>query len=186
MQKNLTIPRLAWPSAGCVFAVLMTISVFTTASAHADSNIDPQNSGERYGWTSNGGWINLQGDVTNGVSVGLNYLQGFAWHENFGWINFGNGSPVSNKYSNNSPTDFGVNIDSLGNLTGYAWGENIGWISFDTSAGGGAQSSIDLATGRFKGYAWGENVGWLSFETISPAHVATIPGHAHAENWNLY
>ena len=110
-----------------------TLLVCTAAYSHAASNIDPGNSGQKYGWSENGGWVNLQGNMTHGVHVGSNLLQGFAWHENFGWINFGDGTPSGDQYSNTSASDFGVNIDETGNLSGYAWGENIGWINLDNA-----------------------------------------------------
>lgn len=151
------------------------------------SNIDPQNTGKRYGWTENGGWINLRGDDTNGVHAGARHLKGFAWHENFGWINFGSGSPQNGEsYSNASATDFGVNVESDGALTGYAWGENIGWIVFNTAGESAEQARIEQESGRFAGYAWGENIGWLSFETVDPAFVATVPGHSAVRDWSLF
>ncbi len=160
--------------------------LLAAASASAATNIDIFNTGKRYAWSENGGWLNLQGDISSGVYVGATVLRGFAWHENFGWINFGSGAPAGTQYSNTSAEDFGVNIDPAGNLSGYAWGENIGWIAFDTQSAGGASVKINKASGRFSRYAWGENIGWLAFENIDHAHVATAPGFSAARNWTLY
>jgi hypothetical protein len=148
--------------------------------AVAQTTIDPGVTGNRYGWGENVGWINLRGDVANGVRLHDSVLSGFAWGENIGWINFGDGTPTNGiSYSNASAGDFGVNFDpSTGELSGYAWGENIGWVNFDGSATGGptAQVKISLVNGVFSGYAWGENIGWLGFNGF-PAAVAktTLP-----------
>lgn len=155
-----------------------------TCLAMAESNIDVASSGNKFGWTENGGWLNLQGDIEHGVHVGESVLGGFAWHESFGWINFGNGIPEGSQYSNSTPSDFGVNIAGDGTLSGYAWGENIGWIKFDTGMETGV--AVDQVTGRFTGYAWGENVGWITFDTVDPSHVAKVAGYAGAWNWTRY
>lgn len=170
----------------CGIAVFIVFLILQTAPLPGVTNIDTNDRGSKFGWTENGGWINLQGDVNDGVHVGSTFLQGFAWHENFGWINFGNGAPVGETYSNQSSTDFGVNIDSAGNLSGYAWGENIGWIAFDTTTSGGSRVTINQQNGRFAGYAWSENAGWVSFETVDPAFVATVPGFTGAVDWTLF
>lgn len=155
-----------------------------TGRAVAESNIDVAESGNKYGWTENGGWLNLQGDVDHGVHVGDAVLAGFAWHENFGWVNFGNGAPPGSQYSNSSASDFGVNVAADGTLSGFAWGENIGWINFN--GGTDSHAAIDHVTGRFTGYAWGENVGWIAFETVDPSDVAKVAGYAGAVNWKSY
>ncbi len=167
------------------FTVLFPL--LTTTAAYATTNIDPAFVGKKFGWSENGGWTNLQGDLANGVHVGLAHLQGFAWHENFGWINFGSGNLAEEQqYTNATRDDFGVNIDTEGKLFGFAWGENIGWISFDTLAASGARVSIVSATGRFTGHAWSENVGWISFDTVDPLHVAHTLSDTAANDWNLF
>lgn len=168
---------------GALVCAAVCISAATVA---ADSNIDPAFTGNKFGWAENGGWMNLQGDFTNGVHVGPTILSGFAWHENFGWINFGDGLPPGPQYSNTSATDFGVNMDLNGDLFGFAWGENIGWINFDTVTAGGSNVNIDQSTGVFSGFAWGENVGWIAFDTVNPADVAKTVGNTKALNWTLY
>ncbi len=169
-------------------SLALSVALFAAAQAAfaAATNIDLPATGQRYGWMENAGWLNLQGDIANGVHVGGTYLGGFAWHENFGWINFGDGFTTGGQYSNTSGEDFGVNMDLSGNLSGYAWGENVGWIAFDTTPAGGGRVHIDQSTGRFSGYAWGENIGWLAFDTVDPAHVAKAPGFTRAYDWNLF
>jgi hypothetical protein len=148
---------------------------FIVGVASAQTTIDPGVTGNRYGWSENGGWVNLRGDVTNGVRLHNSVLSGFAWAENFGWINFGDGTPTNGiSYSNASAADFGVNFDpATGHLSGYGWGENIGWVNFDGTSTGGptARVSISLVDGLFSGYAWAENVGWIGFNGF-PASVA--------------
>ncbi len=138
----------------CVFLALPTL----LSSA---SNVD---SLKPYAWGENVGWVNFQGDGTNGVVVKNTVLSGYAWCESSGWLCLGNGTPAGGAtyYSNSSATDFGVNNNG-GSLSGYGWGENIGWVSFDTSAQGGSRVTID-GTGQFHGYAWGENVGWINLD----------------------
>jgi hypothetical protein len=131
------------------------------ARAPAQTNVAPEHA---FGWAENVGWLNLRGDVTNGVVVGDDYLSGYAWMENVGWLFLGDGSPGGGTQYTQAAGDTGVNNDGLGNLSGYAWGENIGWVNFDTTAAGGSQVYVDVA-GAFSGDAWGENIGWISFGT---------------------
>ncbi len=91
--------------------------------------------------------------------IGKNFCSGFIYSANVGWINLGNGSPATGtSYKNDSGTDFGVNVDSSGNLRGYAWGANIGWINFETTG----EPAVNPTTGKFSGYAWSANCGWIS------------------------
>ncbi len=140
--------------------------------ANAQSNIDPTN---KHAWGENVGWTNWRDadSTAQGVVVGSTFMGGFIWAENIGWINVGDGSPANGvNYANIDGTDFGVNIDSGGDLRGLAWGENIGWINFD----GGAMATppqparIECPNppteplSRLTGYVWGENVGWLNLD----------------------
>jgi len=143
------------------------------ASAAAQTNIDPNATGNQYGYGENVGWANLQADPQDatGVRAQPNGLLGFAWFENIGWVNFGSGSPP---YGQTGPADFGVNHDGDGNLSGFAYGENVGWIAFNTLPGG-SQVTINTSTGKFTGYAWGENIGWVSFADVNTNDVAQVP-----------
>jgi hypothetical protein len=139
-----------WIRLGCALSAL-------AGTVHG--NIDPA---ARFVWAENLGWVNLA-PTHGGMAVHFDgergWLAGYAWAENAGWIRFGvaGGGP----YANTSASDFGVNLDAVGNLSGFAWGENIGWIRFDPAHGGVA---IDPANGAFGGFAWGENVGWIRFD----------------------
>lgn len=146
--------------AGGLAGLMLASSVF------AASTIDPAHP---YAWGANIGWIDAQGDVTNGAVVGQSYCSGQAWSANCGWINLGNGPTNGWHYSNGSATDWGVNHDGQGRLTGYAWAPNVGWVNFEQAQG---LPRIDLLTGNLSGYVWGENVGWISLDNAQ-AYVRT-------------
>ena len=130
-------------------------------SAGAESTIDPA---ARYAYGANLGWINLEGDGTNGVVVGEAYLSGSAYGANLGWLSFGDGTPANGyAYANDSASDYGVNNDGSGNLSGYAYGANIGWVHFGwASPSDPDRPRVDLLTGTFDGFAYGANVGWIN------------------------
>jgi hypothetical protein len=122
----------------------------------ADSNLNPQHN---VSWAGNIGWINWLGDAAHGLDVGQSVCAGFVYSPNVGWINFGSGLPANSiQYQNNSATDFGVNVDTAGNLRGSAYGANVGWISFESQG----TPQVDLVTGELSGYAYGANLGWIS------------------------
>jgi len=138
----------------------------------AETTIDPMNK-NAYG--ANVGWINAQGDITNGMVVGQAFCSGYIYSANCGWIDLGDGSPANQvAYANDSATDFGVNHDGSGNLTGYAYGANIGWLTFEQTYG---KPNIDLLTGALSGYVWSANAGWISLHT-SEGYVKTATLHA--------
>ena len=156
---------------------LTSIVLFSWAASpvHAATTIDSVN---RYAYGANIGWLNWVGDTNNGAVIGAYVCSGYIYSANVGWINLGSGSPANGiQYQNNSATDFGVNLDGLGNLTGYAYGANIGWINFTNSGA----PRINMVTGQLSGYAWSANCGWISLsnaiayvqtDTISPGALA--------------
>jgi hypothetical protein len=134
--------------------VLIVVSAIEPASA--DSNINTQYA---YAWGANVGWLNWRPDAAWGVDVGQFICSGFLYSANVGWISLGSGAPVNGiQYQNNSATDFGVNMDSSGNLRGLAYGANIGWINFEPVGA----PQVDFLTGSFYGFAYSANVGWIS------------------------
>jgi hypothetical protein len=162
--------------------MLAAAIVVLAAPAWAQSNVDEV---LKFAWGENVGWTNWRdANATNqGVRVNVDFLEGYIWAENVGWINVGDGGP----YANTDDTDFGVNVDTNGDLFGLAWGENVGWINFDTRAALTAfdqQARFDLLAGRFRGYAWGENVGWINLDDaehyvaaeVCPACVGDLDG----------
>jgi hypothetical protein len=128
---------------------------------------------DKYSWGPDIGWLNWQGDKTNGVVFdNTQYLSGYIWSANCGWIDTGDGSPDNSIcYGNNTATDYGLNM--LNNqldyyyLYGYAWSPNIGWINFDADLDFAGQFGerfcprISKTTGVMSGYAWSPNAGWL-------------------------
>ena len=157
------------------------IVLFSWAASpvRAATTIDSVN---RYAYGANLGWMDWSGgsgDTANGVVIGAYVCSGYIYSANVGWIALGSGSPANGiQYQNNSATDFGVNLDGLGNLSGYAYGANIGWINF-TNTGA---PRINMITGQMSGYVWSANCGWISLsnavayvqtDTISPGALAS-------------
>jgi hypothetical protein len=128
------------------------------------TTIDPNHP---FAYGANIAWLNWQGDGANGAVITEDICSGFVWSANCGWIHLGDGSPENApQYQNNSATDYGVNLDALGNLSGFAYGANIGWLTFDPLG----QPKIDLLTGDFSGSIWSANCGWISLSNTF-AHV---------------
>ncbi|MCF7817969.1 MAG: hypothetical protein K9M54_08810 [Kiritimatiellales bacterium] len=135
---------------------LMTFACLTAAFGRAGSTIDPAS---KHAYGANFGWVNAEGDTTNGAVIGQAFCSGYMYCANAGWIDLGNGAPANGiAYANNSATDYGINHDGLGNLTGYAYGVNIGWINFEQAYG---KPKVNLQNGLLVGYAWSANAGWI-------------------------
>jgi hypothetical protein len=113
--------------------------------------------------------VDWTGDTNNGAVIGAAFCSGYIYSANVGWINLGSGAPTNGvQYQNLSANDFGVNVDSFGNLRGYAYGANIGWINFENTGA----PKVGLLTGKLSGYAWSVNCGWISLGN-SVAYVQT-------------
>jgi hypothetical protein len=127
---------------------------------------------QKNAYAANAGWIDFRTSATDGVVVTESYLAGKAYAANFGWIDLGDGSPVNGyTYSNNSATDFGVNLSDTGALIGYAYAANVGWIHFEQTHG---QPFLNFITGKFNGAAYCANIGWISFDNASSSLVTTL------------
>jgi len=156
--------------------VLSLVALILILRAEAGSTID---TGNRYAYGANTGWINWVGDTNNGAVIADYVCSGYIYSANVGWISLGNGSPTNGiRYQNLSSNDFGVNQDGLGNLRGYAYGANIGWINFENTGA----PTVNLITGQLRGYVWSANCGWISLsnavayvqtDTISPGVLDT-------------
>jgi hypothetical protein len=68
-------------------------------------------------------------------------MNGWAWSSNVGWISFNCTNTISC-----GTVDYGVDVDSFGNLSGYAWSSNVGWVDF-------SGTSYDSSTGALSGDA---------------------------------
>ena len=172
-------------------AITSLALLIAVSSLPAATTIDNVN---KHAYGANIGWINWQGDVTNGAVIGEYVLSGFIYGANVGWINLGDGTPVNGiNYLNNSSTDFGVNaVPSLtickADLRGFAYGANIGWINFE----GTGNPQVDLASGALSGYAYGANVGWINLgqggvivETDSIKKGIDTDGDGITDAWEL-
>lgn len=154
---------------GAILLALLAV----VCSASAATTI---NSGNRFAYGANVGWIDWRADTANGAVIGEFVCSGFIYSANTGWIHLGDGAPADGiRYQNNSATDFGVNHDGAGNLRGFAYGANIGWINFTNRDATGASfdgPKVDLATGRLSGHVYGANFGWISLSNLF-SHVQT-------------
>jgi hypothetical protein len=122
----------------------------------AGSNFAPDHA---HAWSSNLGWTDWRGDNEHGAAIGEYVCSGNLYGANVGWLSLGNGAPVNGRsYQNNSASDFGVNVDSEGNLRGYAYGANIGWVAFEAQG----NPRLNLFSGTLSGHIYGANVGWIS------------------------
>ncbi|MDA1276955.1 MAG: hypothetical protein O2960_23300 [Verrucomicrobia bacterium] len=127
-----------------------------TALCFGETNVNETRS---RAWSANTGWIQWRPDRVYGARIDEYVCSGFIYSANLGWINLGSGQPRNGiHYQNNSATDFGVNLDSNGNLRGSAYGANIGWIRFEDFG----SPRIDLDTGGLRGLAYGANIGWIN------------------------
>ena len=99
-------------------------------------NTDQTNSGAKYAWGENVGWITARptgeayGPGGSGMQVSDTDVTGYLWGENIGWINL---SCLNDATCGGAAGAWGVKNDGLGHLSGYAWAENAGWISFNCS-----------------------------------------------------
>lgn len=127
----------------------------------SQSTVDPA---LPHAYSANTGWVHFHPSAASGVIVQESFLGGYAYAANTGWIHLGDGSPNNgHTYTNTSPTDFGVNRDSAGNLAGYAYSANTGWIHFGWAGSADpGRPRVILSSGQFAGYAYSANLGWLN------------------------
>lgn len=77
-----------------------------------------------YAWSDTYGWIEFAPSGYNPVHQDADLepsVTGWAWNDSLGWI-----SMAFTTYG----IEYGVDVESNGNVTGYAWSE-IGWIQYD-------------------------------------------------------
>jgi hypothetical protein len=167
-----------WSPLAMVVTLCTIVAAFAATGASAD-NIDQSNSGARYAWGENIGWLKARpsAEAYGAGGIGLHVTDtdvlGYAWGENIGWVNF---NCENDATCTGAAGNWGVHNDGAGNLSGYAWSENAGWISFSCSnlaSCGTVAYGVTIAMpgtydyladwGVFSGYAWAENLGWISF-----------------------
>jgi len=167
-RENPAISAIPWefphPSSRLskLWMLALVVSAMGMDLTEASSTIS---SSDRFAYAANAGWIDFRTDADSGVRVDETFLSGYAYAANFGWIHLGDGSPENgHSYSNNSSTDYGVNLAVDGKLSGYAYSASIGWITFEQQWG---QPVMNYSTGRFSGHAYAANAGWIALDTPS-------------------
>jgi hypothetical protein len=176
-----------------IAAGIFSLLALRLTPGSAATTIDAAN---HYAYGANIGWVEGRGDVTSGAVMGEYVCSGYLYGANVGWINLGTGFPTNGiQYRNLSTNDFGVNLDSSGNLSGYAWGANIGWIVFTNRTAAGPLSAsdspkVDMYTGKLNGYAYSANCGWISLsnttafvQTDTIAHGADLNNDGVPDGW---
>lgn len=151
----------------------VAVVMATCLRATADTTVDPSNP---YAYGANIGWLNAAGNGAQGLSIAQNVCEGYVFSPTLGWLHMGNGLPTNGvRYSNNHPTDYGVNRSDEGFLTGHAYCANAGWLTFEQEYG---KPKVDLFSGQLSGYAWSGNLGWLSLSNTygSVRVLSVMPG----------
>ena len=134
--------------------------LWCTNAALAQSTISPS---EKSAFAGNAGWIDLRPSQAEGVQVTETFLSGKAYAANFGWLYFGDGTPANgHRYSGQSASDFGINLETDGALSGYAYSPNTGWVVFEQAHG---KPKLDFQTGKITGNAYSANLGWIALDT---------------------
>ncbi|MCB2155750.1 hypothetical protein KQI84_12775 [bacterium] len=171
-------------------ALLGILLLSPLSAALADTTV---NDTDKYSFAANVGWINWEGDVTDGAHFNTRFASGYIYAANIGWICLGDGTPAANNvYANDSAEDFGVNVDAESDpdfflLSGYAYSANTGWLVFEVadSAGEEDQPRIDKTTGVMTGYVWSPNAGWIALESMGIAQVQTEVPSEDLSGWML-
>ena len=152
----------------------LLISLLLAGAISSSLAVTSINLTNNFTFGANVGWMDWRGNTTSGAIIGEYFCSGYIYAANLGWIRLGTGAPTNGvQYQNLAATDYGVNLDGLGNLRGYAYGANIGWINFETIG----DPKVDLATGNLSGYAYSANCGWISLSNeFVFVQTDTIPG----------
>ena len=190
--RVLNVLRRLQPGSRLSRALVVAALIGAVTSVVSADNTDQTNTGRKYAWGENVGWITARptgeayGPGGSGMQVSDTDVTGYLWGENIGWINL---SCLNDSSCGGAAGNWGVKNDGAGHLSGYAWAENAGWINFscatNASCGGAAGawgvniSNYDIvptraATGILTGYAWGENIGWISFNCANTASCGTV------------
>ncbi len=92
-------------------------------------------------------------------------MNGWAWSSNVGWISFNCTNTDSCGIVN-----YGVDVDSFGNLSGYAWSSHVGWINFTGVTYDDSDGSLDgdanFVAADFESDGWDD--GTLRMSASSP------------------
>ncbi len=159
---------------------------------------------EGYAWSSNIGWISMNG-TNYGVQINLDKsVTGYAWSSNIGWIQFGGFSaadiPSGGEHKNNARV-----VGMPGNWSFQGWARALsngggwdGWISLSGVASNGSSYGVDfdnngnMLTNSQSPYAWGSDVvGWTLFSLVymtppcgvAPSCLANNSGYQTTNIW---
>ncbi len=147
--------------------------------ALGQSNIEPIHSVARTEFIGDMEWRPGQ----FGASINQYYCSGFLYGANTGWIQLGYGIPLDSiHYRNNSPLDFGVNVEPSGALRGFAYGANIGWLNFEPIG----NPKVDWVTGKITGRVYSANTGWMTLDSAENyLRITSIAPGADTDNDGL-
>ena len=149
----------------------------------SDVETNSNDSSGKYIWNNKIGWLDFQE-----ARIYSDHIEGYVWSESIGWIELGSEQQgkTNHTYTNTTSDNWGVNIDSSGNLSGYSWNNKIGWVDFNSDA---SQVTIELSTGIFSGYAWNDKIGWISFSgdeyMLKLVNTVSSSSVSISEGWNL-
>ncbi|MGB2631932.1 MAG: hypothetical protein WBC48_03365 [Minisyncoccales bacterium] len=137
--------------------------------------------------------------VENVFAAESSDVGGFAWSSNIGWVSFNNVA-VDGVAGDGGAQNYGVKIDSDGNISGYAWSDNIGWISFNEADIAGCPSGVckaEMATtpsgGKYAITGWARvlsvknepanNGGWEGWIKLDGIYIDSA-GDFHGFAWS--
>lgn len=110
-------------------------------------------------------------------------LKGWAWSSNIGWVSFN----CTNE-STCGTVNYGVTLESDGDLVGYAWSGTVGWIQFGGQSGfptGGGTTAANARIVSNSAQGWARALangggwdGWISMAGTSPNYGVTQSGTA--------
>lgn len=157
---------------GLYLAAVLCVVPVSFASAQFTSAVPLQG----HAWSSNIGWVSVDGPGY-GVEIGTDgSLTGYAWSSNIGWIKFdglsnypaGGGAAqidlATSAVSGWVRACAGTANGDCSTMTDHVDGWD-GWISLNcsnTGTCGTSSYSTSASGGQFSGYAWGSDVvGWL-------------------------
>lgn len=141
-----------------------------------------------FAYAANAGWISLSPTSASNIIANESYLSGYLYGANIGWIHLGESPANDQNFSNESPTDFGINRDPIGNLSGYAYSGNIGWINFGwAETNDPNRPRIDPESKKLLGFAYSANIGWILLGTDFPVafREGDSDGDSMLDQWEL-
>lgn len=133
--------------------------------------VDPDDSGQRWAWSPNTGWIDARpgGPGGPGLHAANGLVHGWLWSQAVGWI-----SAHCLNTASCAQVGYGLRLEvdpefpGFMRMVGMGWAPNAGWIMAGCHVTGSC-SEVDYAlrvhmdSGLVDGWAWSPNLGWISF-----------------------